>query len=58
MGPWLVTADEFDWTRPFELTTRVNGDVRQHDTTTGFSTTVQSNPWDIFAGNVAARYYF
>jgi hypothetical protein len=33
-------------------------DVRQHDTTTGFSTTVQSNPWDIFAGNVAARYYF
>jgi hypothetical protein len=35
-----------------------SGDVRQHDTTTGFSTTVQSNPWDIFAGNVAARYYF
>lgn len=33
-------------------------DTRQHDTTTGFSTTVQSNPWDIFAGNVAARYYF
>ena len=32
--------------------------ARQHDTTTGFSTTVQSNPWDIFAGNVAARYYF
>ena len=33
-------------------------DVRQHDTTTAFSTTVQNNPWDIFAGNVAARYYF
>ena len=33
IGPWLVTADEFDWTRPFELTTRVNGEVRQHDTT-------------------------
>jgi hypothetical protein len=33
-------------------------EVRQHDTTTGFSTTVQNNPWDIFAGNVAARYYF
>jgi hypothetical protein len=33
-------------------------DVRQHDTSTGFATTVQSNPWDIFAGNVAARYYF
>ena len=23
-----------------------------------FTTTVQNNPWDIFAGNVAARYYF
>jgi hypothetical protein len=33
-------------------------ELREHDTTTGFSTTVQSNPWDIFAGNVAARYYF
>jgi len=30
----------------------------QSDTTTSFSTTVQNNPWDIFAGNVAARYYF
>lgn len=30
----------------------------QSDTTLGFSTTVQSSPWDIFAGNVAARYYF
>ena len=28
------------------------------DTTLGFSTTVQNSPWDIFAGNVAARYYF
>lgn len=27
-------------------------------TTYGFSTTVQSTPWDIFTGNVAARYYF
>ena len=33
IGPWLVTADEFDWTRPLQLTTRVNGEVRQHDTT-------------------------
>jgi hypothetical protein len=33
-------------------------DISQYDTTLGFSTTVQSNPWDIFAGNVAARYYF
>jgi hypothetical protein len=28
------------------------------DTNLGFSTTVQNSPWDIFAGNVAARYYF
>jgi len=28
------------------------------DNTTAISTTVQNNPWDIFAGNVAARYYF
>jgi hypothetical protein len=28
------------------------------DTTYGISTTVQNNPWDIFAGTVAARYYF
>lgn len=27
-------------------------------TTYGISTTVQNNPWDIFTGNVAARYYF
>jgi 5-carboxymethyl-2-hydroxymuconate isomerase len=33
IGPWLVTAEELDWTTPFELTTRVNGEVRQHDTT-------------------------
>jgi hypothetical protein len=26
--------------------------------TYGFFTTVQSSPWDIFTGNVAARYYF
>jgi hypothetical protein len=28
------------------------------DTSLQFSTTVQESPWDIFAGNVAARYYF
>ena len=33
IGPFLVTADEFDFTNPFEITTRVNGEVRQHDTT-------------------------
>jgi hypothetical protein len=28
------------------------------DTTYAISTTVQNNPWDIFTGGVAARYYF
>jgi hypothetical protein len=32
--------------------------MTQSDTTIGFTTTVQNSPWDIFAGNVAARYYF
>jgi hypothetical protein len=32
--------------------------VTANDTTYSISTTVQNNPWDIFAGNVAARYYF
>jgi 2-keto-4-pentenoate hydratase/2-oxohepta-3-ene-1,7-dioic acid hydratase in catechol pathway len=33
IGPFLVTADEFDFRKPFEITTRVNGEIRQHDTT-------------------------
>ncbi len=33
IGPWIVTADALDLTAPFTLTTRVNGAVRQHDTT-------------------------
>jgi 5-carboxymethyl-2-hydroxymuconate isomerase len=33
IGPWLVTADEFDGYDNLEVTTRVNGEVRQHDTT-------------------------
>ena len=33
LGPWMVTADEIDLTRPLHLTTRVNGEVRQDDTT-------------------------
>jgi 2-keto-4-pentenoate hydratase/2-oxohepta-3-ene-1,7-dioic acid hydratase in catechol pathway len=32
-GPWLVTADEFRDGQEFHLTTRVNGEVRQDDTT-------------------------
>jgi 2-keto-4-pentenoate hydratase/2-oxohepta-3-ene-1,7-dioic acid hydratase in catechol pathway len=33
LGPWLVTADEIDPAKPLRLTTRVNGEVRQDDTT-------------------------
>ena len=33
VGPWLVTADEFDNYDDLTVTTRVNGEQRQHDTT-------------------------
>lgn len=33
IGPWMVTRDEFDPTAPMSVTTRVNGEVRQNDTT-------------------------
>lgn len=33
IGPWIVTPDEVDLSRPLELSTRVNGELRQHDTT-------------------------
>lgn len=33
IGPWLVTRDAFDPARPMQVTTRVNGEVRQHDST-------------------------
>ncbi|MGR7993949.1 fumarylacetoacetate hydrolase family protein [Xanthobacter sp. ZOL 2024] len=33
IGPWIVTADALDPFSELELTTRVNGEVRQHDTT-------------------------
>jgi 2-keto-4-pentenoate hydratase/2-oxohepta-3-ene-1,7-dioic acid hydratase in catechol pathway len=33
MGPWVVTTDEVDPAKPLHLTTRVNGAVRQDDTT-------------------------
>ena len=32
-GPWMVTADEFDGYDDLRVTTRVNGEVRQDDTT-------------------------
>jgi 5-carboxymethyl-2-hydroxymuconate isomerase len=33
IGPWIVPAEEIDLSRPLHLTTRVNGEVRQDDTT-------------------------
>jgi 2-keto-4-pentenoate hydratase/2-oxohepta-3-ene-1,7-dioic acid hydratase in catechol pathway len=33
IGPWIVTADEVDLAAPMHLTTTVNGEVRQDDTT-------------------------
>jgi 5-carboxymethyl-2-hydroxymuconate isomerase len=33
LGPFMVTADEIEWTKPLHLTTKVNGEMRQDDTT-------------------------
>ena len=33
IGPWLVTADTLNLAQPFHITTRVNGEVRQQDST-------------------------
>jgi 2-keto-4-pentenoate hydratase/2-oxohepta-3-ene-1,7-dioic acid hydratase in catechol pathway len=33
LGPWMVTSDAIDWRTPLRLTTHVNGEVRQDDTT-------------------------
>lgn len=33
VGPWMVTSDALDPLAPLALTTRVNGEVRQQDTT-------------------------
>jgi 2-keto-4-pentenoate hydratase/2-oxohepta-3-ene-1,7-dioic acid hydratase in catechol pathway len=33
IGPWIVTADDIDIAAPLELTTRVNGELRQSDST-------------------------
>lgn len=33
LGPWMVSADEFSDYNDLWVTTRVNGEVRQHDTT-------------------------
>ena len=33
VGPWMVTVDELDPAKPLRVMTRVNGEVRQDDTT-------------------------
>jgi 2-keto-4-pentenoate hydratase/2-oxohepta-3-ene-1,7-dioic acid hydratase in catechol pathway len=33
IGPWMVTRDELDPAKPLVLTTRVNGEIRQQDST-------------------------
>lgn len=33
LGPWMVTADAIDPGKPLHLTTKVNGELRQDDTT-------------------------
>ena len=33
IGPWLVTADEIDLTRPLQITVRINGEITQDDST-------------------------
>ena len=33
LGPWIVTTDEVDPAKPLHLTTRVNGELRQEDST-------------------------
>jgi 2-keto-4-pentenoate hydratase/2-oxohepta-3-ene-1,7-dioic acid hydratase in catechol pathway len=33
LGPWMVTADAIDWSKPLRITTRINGGIRQDDTT-------------------------
>src|SRR5215469_3882512 len=33
LGPWIVTADELDPAKPLRVMTRVNGELRQEDST-------------------------
>ncbi len=54
IGPFLVTADEFDFKKPFEITTRVNGEVRQNDTTANMIFG-QKREWMKEAGSVYCR---
>jgi 2-keto-4-pentenoate hydratase/2-oxohepta-3-ene-1,7-dioic acid hydratase in catechol pathway len=33
IGPWLVTSDEIDLGQPLHITTKINGEITQNDTT-------------------------
>jgi 2-keto-4-pentenoate hydratase/2-oxohepta-3-ene-1,7-dioic acid hydratase in catechol pathway len=33
IGPWIVTADEIDLTKPLHITVKLNGEITQDDTT-------------------------
>ena len=33
IGPWMASADEIDFTKPIGLTTKINGEMRQNDST-------------------------
>lgn len=33
IGPWLVTTDEIDLTKPLHITVKINGEITQDDTT-------------------------
>jgi 2-keto-4-pentenoate hydratase/2-oxohepta-3-ene-1,7-dioic acid hydratase in catechol pathway len=60
IGPWMVTTDEFPSFDGLRITTRVNGDLRQNDTTASLifnfsyllryiSTFTRLNPGDVIA---------
>jgi len=60
IGPWMVTTDEFTSFGGLRITTRVNGDLRQNDTTANIifdfsyllryiSTFTRLNPGDVIA---------
>ncbi|WP_428101337.1 fumarylacetoacetate hydrolase family protein [Candidatus Rariloculus sp.] len=65
LGPWLVTADKFHAPDALHLTTRVNGELRQDDTTANLkfpfsyliaylSTFMTLNPGDLIATGTPA----
>lgn len=65
LGPWIVTCDEIDPSRPLRLTTRVNGELRRDHTTAALpfsfadliafvSTFTTLRPGDVIATGIPA----